>query len=54
MNSGVSPSSVVAWFTSAPAASSTRTTSRWPFQDAMNSGVVPSSVLAWFTSAPAA
>eukprot|EP00616_Rhizochromulina_sp_CCMP1243_P014815 CAMPEP_0118965466 /NCGR_PEP_ID=MMETSP1173-20130426/3041_1 /TAXON_ID=1034831 /ORGANISM="Rhizochromulina marina cf, Strain CCMP1243" /LENGTH=32 /DNA_ID= /DNA_START= /DNA_END= /DNA_ORIENTATION= len=31
MNSGVAPLSVLAWFISAPVATSACTTSRWPF-----------------------
>eukprot|EP00616_Rhizochromulina_sp_CCMP1243_P011339 CAMPEP_0118977896 /NCGR_PEP_ID=MMETSP1173-20130426/22408_1 /TAXON_ID=1034831 /ORGANISM="Rhizochromulina marina cf, Strain CCMP1243" /LENGTH=59 /DNA_ID=CAMNT_0006928045 /DNA_START=44 /DNA_END=219 /DNA_ORIENTATION=- len=54
MNSDVIPPSAVAWFASAPAASSDRTTPRCPCADATNSGLVPLSVLGWFTSALAA
>ena len=45
---------VVAWFTSAFAASSAVTTSVWPFWQAMNSGVTPSTLSVWSTSASAA
>ena len=51
-NSGVVPSSVFAWFTSAPRPSNASTMLPRPFSQAINSGVAPSSVLALFTSAP--